>query len=261
VDESDEISLRSWQQNKDKLLRNGDDTSPLPAIEPIELVTEEREETSSSLVDTQPIVLDQAAQATITVEPGKSPELVTNPMEWLATEAEHHVEVQPETTPELLEQVALSAVSNPVEAAVHEEPATEPPAKQEEASGPKMVPSSTEDTARSIPKDKWAEMTETIEARASEIMLPQAAAPVMPMPGASKPAIPASPAVSGDAPKIADAPAQPAHAVPNVPDPALVEAVVQRVLDKMRPQVVDIITKEFLRPVVQALVHREIEKR
>jgi hypothetical protein len=44
------------------------------------------------------------------------------------------------------------------------------------------------------------------------------------------------------------------------PDPVLVEAVVQRVLDKMRPQVVDIITKEFLRPIVQALVHREIEK-
>ena len=44
------------------------------------------------------------------------------------------------------------------------------------------------------------------------------------------------------------------------PDPALVEEVVQRVLDKMRPQVVDIITKEFLRPIVQALVTREIEK-
>jgi hypothetical protein len=55
---------------------------------------------------------------------------------------------------------------------------------------------------------------------------------------------------------------QPApSAEPGAPDPALVEAVVQRVLDKMRPQVVDIITKEFLRPVVQALVHREITKR
>jgi hypothetical protein len=50
-------------------------------------------------------------------------------------------------------------------------------------------------------------------------------------------------------------------AAPAGPDPALVEAVVQRVLDKMRPQVVDIITKEFLRPIVQALVHREITKR
>jgi hypothetical protein len=57
--------------------------------------------------------------------------------------------------------------------------------------------------------------------------------------------------------------AQPASsnsASPVSPDPALVEAVVQRILDKMRPQVVDIITKEFLRPIVQALVHREIEK-
>jgi CheY-like chemotaxis protein len=50
-------------------------------------------------------------------------------------------------------------------------------------------------------------------------------------------------------------------AIPPPPDPALVEAIVQRVLEKMKPQVVDIITKEFLRPVVQALVHREIEKR
>jgi hypothetical protein len=48
---------------------------------------------------------------------------------------------------------------------------------------------------------------------------------------------------------------------PGAPDAALIEAVVQRVLEKMRPQVVDIITKEFLRPSVQALVTREIEKR
>ena len=61
------------------------------------------------------------------------------------------------------------------------------------------------------------------------------------------------------APKISQpAPASPAK--PSSPDPALVEAVVQRVLDKMRPQVVEIITKEFLRPIVEALVHREIKK-
>jgi CheY-like chemotaxis protein len=54
------------------------------------------------------------------------------------------------------------------------------------------------------------------------------------------------------------APASPAQ--PSSPDPALIEAVVQRVLDKMRPQVVEIITKEFLRPIVEALVHREIKK-
>ncbi len=261
VDISDEISLRGWQHDKNTLLRKEDEASPLPSIEPIELVTEEHHEVPSSLVDTQPIVLDQAAQAPISVEPCQSPALVSDPMEWLATESEHHAEVKPETTPEAPEEISLSPDPNPVETAVHEEPATEPPAKQEEVSVAKMVTSPTEDTARSIPKDKWAEMTETIEARVSEITVPHAAAPVMHMPVISKPAVPTSPAVSGGAPKTANAATQPAQAGPNIPDPALVEAVVQRVLDKMRPQVVDIITKEFLRPVVQALVHREIEKR
>jgi len=44
------------------------------------------------------------------------------------------------------------------------------------------------------------------------------------------------------------------------PDPAMVDAVVQRVLDKMKPQVLDVITKELLKPIVQALVHREVDK-
>jgi CheY-like chemotaxis protein len=51
-----------------------------------------------------------------------------------------------------------------------------------------------------------------------------------------------------------------ASGAPNALDPAMVEAIVQRILDKMRPQVVEIITKEFLRPIVQALVQREIQK-
>jgi hypothetical protein len=72
---------------------------------------------------------------------------------------------------------------------------------------------------------------------------------------ASVPAPAVSPIAAGSSLPVSASPAQ----GPN-PDPALVEAVVQRVLDKMRPQVVDIITKEFLRPIVQALVHREIEK-
>ena len=53
-----------------------------------------------------------------------------------------------------------------------------------------------------------------------------------------------------------------ASGAPNALDPAMVEAIVQRILDKMRPQVVEIITKEFLRSqIVQALlVQREIQK-
>jgi CheY-like chemotaxis protein len=74
-------------------------------------------------------------------------------------------------------------------------------------------------------------------------------------PAASLPAAPLPAAPSGSSLSTVENPAP-----GPTPDPVLVEAVVQRVLDKMRPQVVDIITKEFLRPIVQALVHREIEK-
>jgi CheY-like chemotaxis protein len=261
VDVSDEVSLHSWQRDKDTLVRMEKEVSSLPAIEPIELVTEECQETTSSLVDPQPVLLDQAAQASINVAPGQAPELVTDSLEWLATESEHRTEVQAETTAELPEEIAVSTDPTPVESAAHVELATETPAKTEEATAAKIVTTSTEDTARSIPKDKWAEMTDTIEARAGEMMLPHVAAPTMPMPAASTAAVPVTPVVSIDAPKVPAVTVQPTTAASNIPDPALVEAVVQRVLDKMRPQVVDIITKEFLRPVVQALVHREIEKR
>src|SRR5258708_37666051 len=72
-----------------------------------------------------------------------------------------------------------------------------------------------------------------------------------------------APASVAQIPSTTAVDAQPASsksAPPVAPDPVLVEAVVQRILDKMRPQVVDIITKEFLRPIVQALVHREVTK-
>ena len=90
-----------------------------------------------------------------------------------------------------------------------------------------------------------------------------------PIPLAQTPAAPAASTQPGAAAMghpsgttAADSQSSPSNSTPpGSPDPALVEAVVQRVLDKMRPQVVDIITKEFLRPVVQALVHREVTKR
>jgi hypothetical protein len=112
-------------------------------------------------------------------------------------------------------------------------------------------------------------MTDSLDERATGISAPKqtisqlAAAKSLqsskpgapPNPGGSlNPAVPPNPAES---PTQAAPPSSPA---PAAPDPALVEAVVQRVLDKMRPQVVDIITKEFLRPVVEALVQREIKK-
>ena len=142
--------------------------------------------------------------------------------------------------------------------------------------------SSVEDTARSLPKLDWADLAASIQPQASEsaaenvkianvVHANASAAPSLnaksnPI-SALAAALDRSAARQGNGANSAatseseasSASSLPAN--PGVPDPALVEAVVQRVLDKMRPQVVDIITKEFLRPVVQALVHREITKR
>ena len=106
-------------------------------------------------------------------------------------------------------------------------------------------PQTDKEPVRSIRRQDWAELAESVRSDASKMTTHQ---------NRSEPT---------SAPEMASGNSQRAltgTAEISPPDPALVEAVVQRVLEKMRPQVVDIITKEFLRPIVQALVHREIEK-
>lgn len=49
--------------------------------------------------------------------------------------------------------------------------------------------------------------------------------------------------------------------VPPPPDPALIEAVVDSVIERMQPQIMDIVTREILRPVIEALVRREFENK
>ena len=131
----------------------------------------------------------------------------------------------------------------------------------------KPADQSTEDTARSIPKQDWADLAASIPPKTIEALAEKAKAalPVVPpAPAAPASNIQPSPVSAAQKPAEAEGNAQPEpanSATGDSPDPALVEAVVQRVLEQMRPQVVDIITKEFLRPVVQALVNREIQKR
>jgi CheY-like chemotaxis protein len=136
---------------------------------------------------------------------------------------------------------------------------------------------SVDDTARSLPKFNWADLSQDIQPRPAEThdesaQLPTAAAvnasTTPPVNGKAASISALAAALDASATRLENSLATPASqphpaaaADAGTPDPALVEAVVQRVLDKMRPQVVDIITKEFLRPVVQALVHREITKR
>jgi hypothetical protein len=44
-------------------------------------------------------------------------------------------------------------------------------------------------------------------------------------------------------------------------DPRVVEDIVSRVVGRMQPQILEIITREVLRPVVEALVRRQLEQK
>ena len=48
--------------------------------------------------------------------------------------------------------------------------------------------------------------------------------------------------------------------IPQPVNPELIEAVVARVLERLQPQILDIVTREILKPVVEAMVRRELEK-
>ena len=333
TDSKDELSLHKWGQENESLSRREDAAMLRPvepvdtteAVEPLELVRDEQEIESTSHIDSEPVVLDQAAQAPLTVDSGKAPELAANPLEWLATAPEQNPEaalepisgrdeeksggIQLEPEPEpfpgqlAIEPTPISSVDesevepasvssiHAVEPVKHSEFAVEPDTQnanesftESSAQTSPLSPATQrpEDTARSVPMRKWTEMTDTLEERASEIVMsrinsgslgaaqnPAATQPnsqvaaLEPWQG-SKPDAPLKPEQSinptATGNSAESAPPAASSSAPAVPDPALVEAVVQRVLDKMRPQVVDIITREFLRPVVQALVHREIEK-
>jgi CheY-like chemotaxis protein len=285
---------RTWKKDEDTLpLR--EEVNLLQPIEPVELVREEQDQTSPSVVDSQSLLLDAAAQARLTVEPGKPDDLAANPLEWMAAtlpkqpaiSAEPPTEKE-EAIPEAVETIdeeesveipfdlGLDAVSDSgqpsasVLVPVSSEPDTVkadqiassstpamtvvPPVPQpvpsspKPAGGPWSALASVMDTARSLPKRDWADLAGPVDSPPSQLDAHQNK-PV------STPAVQPPVAAAGNT-----QPATPSPARNDSPDPALVEAVVQRVLDKMRPQVVDIITKEFLRPIVQALVHREIEK-
>jgi CheY-like chemotaxis protein len=44
-------------------------------------------------------------------------------------------------------------------------------------------------------------------------------------------------------------------------DPAIIEAIAQRVIGRMQPKLIELVTRELLRPAVEALVQRELEKK
>ena len=246
------------EHEMDTRKEGGDSPSPyeqassLPPVEPLELVREEQDEVLPTVVDSGPVVLDQAAQALLNVDAGKTQELATRPLGWLATAPAAQSEAASDITPDRNEPIDETsgtidsdAPSTHVEPSVASNTPTNPEVEAQVAPPTSQAPV---DTARSLPVHEWTDLTATVPANESEPEIQQITTPEQ-----SSAQVPASTVESSQAATV-----NPTE--PPAPDPALVEAVVQRVLDKMRPQVVDIITKEFLRPVVLALVHREIEK-
>ena len=53
---------------------------------------------------------------------------------------------------------------------------------------------------------------------------------------------------------------EPRPAAPSKLDPATVDAVVERVMSQLQPQIVDMISRNVVRPIVTAILQREIEK-
>ena len=330
---------RTWSKEEDTLPRREESVSLQPIepsevepteTEPLELVRDEDEASSPSVVDSKSILLDPATQSPLTVDPGKPVDLAANPLEWMATAPPENSAEEPELAPSSDGPVAeatdsiddLESLNHPLamppapvessakisapvpapvpaptnvviadkapvpSAPVHAAPAPQPIPVPTATSAPPAIPvpptppllaapamppaaptltasvskpevakrpslESVTDTARSVPVKDWADLSAAIGIKAKE-----------PAPHQNKSAIVPSAKLPAEATvKSLPIPATPAEpAKDNNANPEVVEAVVQRVLDKMRPQVVDIITKEFLRPIVQALVNKEIEK-
>jgi CheY-like chemotaxis protein len=266
--------------------------------ETFELVRDDQDEASNehpTIVEPSSLVQDPASQAPLTVQAGKAEDLAANPIEWMATAPPLHTDKPPadesgldefssEERAEVVEPVEMKGSAQPKPILPPSSIPLAPPfpAPPLAVSAPPAVPTmperkivdqtpapaetyvpfdpfaqNTEDTARSIPQQKWSDLAASLQFKSSDSTTEK---PKPSSSAATPPQVPVQPvgnthvAPTNLAPSAVSTP-------PAAPDPALVEAVVQRVLDKMRPQVVDIITKEFLRPVVQALVHREIEKR
>jgi len=98
---------------------------------------------------------------------------------------------------------------------------------------------------------------------------PPAFEPIISSPSAAS-VEPAAPAVEPEpipdevaavAPAVAAPLAEPISAEPTPPNAELVEAAVARIIELMQPKILDVVTREILRPVVEALVRREIDKR
>jgi CheY-like chemotaxis protein len=142
-------------------------------------------------------------------------------------------------------------------------PATETPAQGPEvAVGPDMAEPSPVAPAEQAVASGWPE---PLPGPLFEGPDPAWSNPVAPSVFASEPAPPA-PIAEGQSARAAVSELAVHQAVepfevPPQPSAELVDRVVAKVIEQMQPQILDIVTREILKPVVEALVRREFEKR
>jgi hypothetical protein len=48
--------------------------------------------------------------------------------------------------------------------------------------------------------------------------------------------------------------------VPAAPTPEMIDAVVNRLLERMQPQIMEVVNREVLRPAIEAIVRQEMKK-
>jgi CheY-like chemotaxis protein len=211
-DDSAGLDMHNWNPVEDPTTRH-QDAGLLQAVEPLELVRDDQDEPSLSIVESGSILLDQAAQAPLTVTAGKAEELAANPIEWMATAPPEHSEAPAESMPGWDEEVPVP--QDAIEKVVSPEPASNPAIVSKPVSEkvelpapvPVIVPvqaskkiadktpepsktqpslpasvqsvsaHSVEDTAHSLPKRDWADLTDVLHPSA-KVPAPEPLAPV-----------------------------------------------------------------------------------
>lgn len=158
-----------------------------------------------------------------------------------ATTEESHADDSAEPAKELWQEVLPSAPAAAIEHALHVEH-TEPAAPTEDATA-----------SHETPQLLVAEPA--LEHHADE-------ASPSPKVHAGDEHGAASESFASDAPSPAESPAAIGEpAAPSATSDELVNAVVARVIEKLRPQMVEMINEQILRPVVSALVRRELDNK
>jgi len=223
---------------------------------------ESKAETHAESELVTPALVEEVPE-TLHVEVGKAPGLAANPEEWLEAELKRPPHPGTEFEPPSGDSQAAESAEDSA--------SSEAPAKLIEFAPPPIAPAEPEESAAPETLEAFEPLTpesfEPPQAHQEEVTSPsRMALEELPSLADLGPAL--EHLRAGKAPKPTEEakPQAPATSAPaaapagRTVEPELIEAVVGRVMAKLQPQVIEIITREVLRPIVEALVRREIDK-